>query len=192
MTNKMNELTIEILNPHSVDYDRKIKYNDTQLPAIKALQHIKTYLRSQLDVPLNRQPTLSKKYQNRNSGKCSTMKDEFKSFIKSAKNFLNAVEIKRRERKKLHTVGDFLREVNFRLLSTSTYTKKEKRLLSKKLSGIQKLWSSRKGNDSNRSFIEQQQTLYDKTKCFDTSFDDILIKNLEINDKLNELIDFFE
>jgi len=58
------------------------------------------------------------------------------------------------------------------------------------VSWMQGLWASRKSNSQNRSFIEQQMSMYSGTGCFDDS-KEILKRDVEVVEFLNDLLDTF-
>ncbi|RKF84063.1 hypothetical protein GcM3_002019 [Golovinomyces cichoracearum] len=121
-----------------------IKINKSALLASKALRKIGLFLKSELNQPMKRQPTLAKKYNDKNSYKCIIMRAEFNSFIKSSNKLLDAVEKNIWVPKKLLTVGDLISEIKSRLSSRTSISRAEKRLIRSRLHMIQKLWASRK------------------------------------------------
>ncbi|TEY40001.1 hypothetical protein BOTCAL_0443g00080 [Botryotinia calthae] len=56
---------------------------------------------------------------------------------------------------------------------------------------LQGLWASRRSNSQDRSFIEQQLELYKKTECFEKVNDEVLRKDIEVVEYLNDLIEMF-
>ncbi|RKF80201.1 hypothetical protein GcM1_05252 [Golovinomyces cichoracearum] len=146
------------------EFYETIKTNKSGLLASKALEKVGLFLKVELNEPMNRQPTLAKKYNDKDSEKCIIMRAEFKSFIKSSNKLINAVEKKKTEKKSIR--------IN--------------------LGMIQKLWASRKPNSENLSFIEQQQKLYDSTSCFDSTPDKVLTDNTAIVARLNKLIELYK
>ncbi|KAF5871972.1 uncharacterized protein Bfra_008999 [Botrytis fragariae] len=56
---------------------------------------------------------------------------------------------------------------------------------------LQGLWASRRSNSQDRSFIEQQLELYKSTECFEKVNDEVLRKDIEIVEYLNDLIEMF-
>ncbi|QSZ37600.1 hypothetical protein DSL72_008699 [Monilinia vaccinii-corymbosi] len=59
------------------------------------------------------------------------------------------------------------------------------------LEWLQGLWASRRGNTQDRSFIEQQMVLYKDTGCFEKLNREVLRKDIEVVEYLNDLIDMF-
>ncbi|KAB8304205.1 hypothetical protein EYC80_003623 [Monilinia laxa] len=59
------------------------------------------------------------------------------------------------------------------------------------LEWLQQLWASRRGNSQDRSFIEQQIALYRGTGCFKKLNREVLRKDVEVVEYLNDLIDMF-
>ncbi|CAD6442127.1 d7d8fa3d-c86e-4c0d-b15c-aa7deaf3af8d [Sclerotinia trifoliorum] len=59
------------------------------------------------------------------------------------------------------------------------------------LEWLQGLWASRRANSQDRSFIEQQMELYRDTKCFAKLNREVLRKDIEVVEYLNDLIDMF-
>ncbi|KAA8574789.1 hypothetical protein EYC84_004038 [Monilinia fructicola] len=59
------------------------------------------------------------------------------------------------------------------------------------LEWLQQLWASRRGNSQDRSFIEQQLALYGGTGCFKKLNREVLRKDIEVVEYLNDLIDMF-
>ncbi|ESZ91907.1 hypothetical protein SBOR_7701 [Sclerotinia borealis F-4128] len=60
------------------------------------------------------------------------------------------------------------------------------------LEWLQGLWASREGNSQDRSFIEQQMGLYRDTRCFGGKLNkEVLRKDIEVVEYLNDLIDMF-
>ncbi|KAG4429103.1 hypothetical protein IFR05_015417 [Cadophora sp. M221] len=55
---------------------------------------------------------------------------------------------------------------------------------------MQGLWASRSTNSQNRSFIEQQMSLYAETGCFGKS-KEVLRRDVEVVEYLNDLLDLF-
>ncbi|KAH8781530.1 hypothetical protein F5882DRAFT_406357 [Hyaloscypha sp. PMI_1271] len=55
---------------------------------------------------------------------------------------------------------------------------------------MQGLWASRRANNQNRSFIEQQMGLYSATGCFGKS-QEVLRRDVELVEYMNDLIDTF-
>ncbi|RKF81710.1 hypothetical protein GcM1_05829 [Golovinomyces cichoracearum] len=169
-----------------------IKTKKSGLLASRALRKIGLFLKSELNQPMKRQPTLAKKYNDKNSYKCIIMRSEFNSFIKSSNKLIDAVEKNIWVPKKLLTVGDLMSEIKSRLSTKSSISRTEKRLIRKRLHRIQKLWASRKPNSENLSFIEQQQKLYDSTSCFSSTPNRVLTENMAIVARLNKLIELFK
>jgi len=57
---------------------------------------------------------------------------------------------------------------------------------------LQGLWASRSTNSQNRSFIEQQLSMYKETNCFGKSINqEVLRRDVEIVEFLNDLMDEF-
>ncbi|KAF7911303.1 uncharacterized protein EAF01_002810 [Botrytis porri] len=56
---------------------------------------------------------------------------------------------------------------------------------------LQRLWASRRSNSQDRSFIEQQLVLYKGTECFEKVNDEVLRKDIEVVEYLNDLIEMF-
>ncbi|KAF7939056.1 uncharacterized protein EAE98_001392 [Botrytis deweyae] len=56
---------------------------------------------------------------------------------------------------------------------------------------LQGLWASRRSNSQDRSFIEQQLELYKSTECFEKVNDEVLRKDIEVVEYLNDLIEMF-
>ncbi|KAF7943768.1 uncharacterized protein EAE97_005838 [Botrytis byssoidea] len=56
---------------------------------------------------------------------------------------------------------------------------------------LQGLWASRRSNSQDRSFIEQQLELYKGTECFEKVNDEVLRKDIEVVEYLNDLIEMF-
>ncbi|KAF7902913.1 hypothetical protein EAF00_002815 [Botryotinia globosa] len=56
---------------------------------------------------------------------------------------------------------------------------------------LQGLWASRRSNSQDRSFIEQQLELYKGTRCFEKVNDEVLRKDIEVVEYLNDLIEMF-
>ncbi|EDN96138.1 predicted protein [Sclerotinia sclerotiorum 1980 UF-70] len=59
------------------------------------------------------------------------------------------------------------------------------------LEWLQGLWASRRANSQDRSFIEQQMGLYRDTGCFAKLNREVLRKDIEVVEYLNDLIDMF-
>ncbi|KAJ8066116.1 hypothetical protein OCU04_005207 [Sclerotinia nivalis] len=59
------------------------------------------------------------------------------------------------------------------------------------LEWLQGLWASRRANSQDRSFIEQQMGLYRDTGCFTKLNREVLRKDIEVVEYLNDLIDMF-
>ncbi|KAF7864041.1 hypothetical protein EAF04_007006 [Stromatinia cepivora] len=59
------------------------------------------------------------------------------------------------------------------------------------LEWLQGLWASRRANSQDRSFIEQQMGLYRDTGCFEKLNREVLRKDIEVVEYLNDLIDMF-
>ncbi|KAK0109642.1 hypothetical protein ONS95_002323 [Cadophora gregata] len=55
---------------------------------------------------------------------------------------------------------------------------------------LQGLWASRSTNSQNRSFIEQQMSMYAETECFGKS-NEVLRRDVEVVEYLNDLLDLF-
>ncbi|KAH6711209.1 hypothetical protein BKA61DRAFT_111460 [Leptodontidium sp. MPI-SDFR-AT-0119] len=55
---------------------------------------------------------------------------------------------------------------------------------------MQGLWASRSTNSQNRSFIEQQMSLYAETGCFGKG-NEVLRRDVEVVEYLNDLLDLF-
>ncbi|KAL2068768.1 hypothetical protein VTL71DRAFT_15106 [Oculimacula yallundae] len=55
---------------------------------------------------------------------------------------------------------------------------------------MQGLWASRRTNSQNRSFIEQQMSMYAETGCFGKS-KEVLRRDVEVVEYLNDLMDLF-
>ncbi|KAH7409151.1 hypothetical protein BKA64DRAFT_664256 [Cadophora sp. MPI-SDFR-AT-0126] len=55
---------------------------------------------------------------------------------------------------------------------------------------LQGLWASRSNNSQNRSFIEQQMSMYAETGCFGKS-NEVLRRDVEVVEYLNDLLDLF-
>jgi len=55
---------------------------------------------------------------------------------------------------------------------------------------MQGLWASRQANNQERSFIEQQMSLYSATGCFGKS-QEVLRRDVEVVEYINDLIDTF-
>ncbi|CZS89808.1 uncharacterized protein RAG0_01063 [Rhynchosporium agropyri] len=55
---------------------------------------------------------------------------------------------------------------------------------------MQGLWASRRRNSQNRSFIEQQMSLYAETGCFGKS-KEVLRRDVEVVEYLNDIMDSF-
>ncbi|PQE03223.1 hypothetical protein CJF30_00005721 [Rutstroemia sp. NJR-2017a BBW] len=64
-------------------------------------------------------------------------------------------------------------------------------LVVRELRWLQGLWASRRGNTQDRSFIEQQMELYKGTKCFTNMNREVLRKDVEVVEYLNDLIEMF-
>ncbi|KAM3085393.1 hypothetical protein ACMFMG_002471 [Clarireedia jacksonii] len=71
------------------------------------------------------------------------------------------------------------------------YAWKSDSLVRRELGWLQRLWASRKGNTQERSFIEQQMELYKGTECFKNMNREVLRKNVEVVEYLNDLIEMF-
>ncbi|RKF74937.1 hypothetical protein GcC1_082032 [Golovinomyces cichoracearum] len=121
-----------------------IEINEPALLASKVLKEIGQFLKSELNQPMKRQPTLAKKYKDKNSEKCIVMRAEFKTFIKSSNKLIDAIEKKNWVPKKPLTVGDFMSEIKSRLSFRSSISRTKKRLIRRRLKMMQKLWASRK------------------------------------------------
>lgn len=56
---------------------------------------------------------------------------------------------------------------------------------------LQALWASRKPNLQNRSLIEQQMELYSGTGCFAKSENEVLRRDVEVVEYMNDLLASF-
>jgi len=98
---------------------------------------------------------------------CQTVKKEYHAFLSSTVKFLHEVE----ERHMVWRWGS----------SSPVFDG---------VSWMQGLWASRKTNTQDRSFIEQQMSLYSATGCFGKS-QEVLKRNVEVVEYMNDLIDSF-
>ncbi|KAJ5035505.1 uncharacterized protein L3040_007972 [Drepanopeziza brunnea f. sp. 'multigermtubi'] len=99
---------------------------------------------------------------------CTTVKGEYHAFLSSTVKFLYAVQ----ERQQLWGWGT----------ESGVY---------EGVSWMQALWASRKPNSQHLSFIEQQMSCYADTGCFGKKSREVLRRDVEVVEYLNDLMDMF-
>ncbi|KAH7336460.1 hypothetical protein BKA65DRAFT_34619 [Rhexocercosporidium sp. MPI-PUGE-AT-0058] len=98
---------------------------------------------------------------------CKKVKDEYHAFLAATVRFLHVVQE---------------RQMVWRWGSEST--------VFEGVGWMQGLWASRSTNSQNRSFIEQQMSMYAETGCFGKS-NEVLRRDVEVVEYLNDLLDLF-
>ncbi|CZT02455.1 uncharacterized protein RCO7_06286 [Rhynchosporium graminicola] len=129
-----------------------------------ALRKLCTDLFIELEKPLTTTPPPSPSSEKAN---CDTTKKEYHEFLASTVRFLYVVQ-------EIQMAWHWGRES----------------AVHDGVAWMQGLWASRRRNSQNRSFIEQQMSLYAETGCFGKS-KEVLRRDVEVVEYLNDIMDSF-
>jgi len=126
------------------------------------LRYLDSKLLEMLNVPVDNMLVISESILS-----CSTVIDDYHLFLAATTIFLRAISEKQQ-----------------------TYMWRGGSPVFDQLTWLQALWASRKANEQQASFIEQQLKLYSSTGCFGKS-NEVLRRDVEVVEFMNDLIDRF-